>query len=77
MASEIPASVMETAKSIARRREWVHEAIAEAILAERERCRLIAAGFDDGEDSGFSQAARTIERIIRQDNPNETEQANG
>ena len=51
-------------------RQFLADRVYRAIANERERCRLIAAGFDDGGDSGFSQAARTIERIVRQDSPN-------
>jgi hypothetical protein len=73
MTSEIPEDIRVKADkvmaSLSMHNPVIADAIAKALKAERERCRLIAAGFDDGGDSGFSLAARTIERIIRQDNP--------
>jgi hypothetical protein len=75
--SEIPASVMyiagEVVADIFHDVEMMHpdrieeaaRPIAEAIMAERERCAQIAENNDH-----FPQEGEFIARLIRQDNPN-------
>jgi len=79
---DVPEDILDEAEAITAKlsdiwlwdslkREEATRIIAQALLAERlaqkERDAKIAVGFNDGDpQSGFSQAAGTIARLIRQ-----------